>query len=77
MALRKLELALLVNQYIAFKVLMQCNAQATWAGMEGVADKGLARSIGISNFSPEKIERWFKDARIPPAVNQVSVLAEG
>lgn len=39
--------------------------------MESVVGKGLARSIGVSNHSPEKIERWLSDARIQPAVNQV------
>ena len=52
---------------------MVCNLQETWAGMEGVVDQGLTRSIGVSNFSPDKIEDWFQDARIPPAVNQVDV----
>ena len=45
--------------------------QDTWVAMEEVYDKGLARSIGVSNQSPEKLERWFKDARVKPAVNQV------
>ncbi len=55
-------------------LLPRCVLQATWKGMEGVADKGLARAIGISNFSPEKITEWFSDARIYPAVNQVKQL---
>ena len=45
--------------------------QETWAGMEDCVDKGLVRSIGLTNFSPEKIEKWFSDARMFPAVNQV------
>ncbi|KAK9793721.1 hypothetical protein WJX73_010217 [Symbiochloris irregularis] len=47
--------------------------QETWAGMEGVAKKGLARSIGISNQSPEKIEKWFSNVTIYPAVNQIEM----
>ena len=39
--------------------------------MEAVVDKGLVRSIGISNHSPEKIQRWYQDVRIPVSVNQV------
>ena len=39
--------------------------------MEECVDKGLVRSIGVSNFSPEKIEAFFSDAKIFPAVNQV------
>lgn len=47
--------------------------QETWRGMESVVGKGLARSIGVSNHSPEKIERWLSDARIQPAVNQIEM----
>lgn len=39
--------------------------------MEDLVDKGLVKSIGVSNFSPEKIEILMKGARIKPAVNQV------
>ncbi|KAL3138766.1 hypothetical protein ABBQ32_005611 [Trebouxia sp. C0010 RCD-2024] len=45
----------------------------TWAAMEGLVDRGLVRSIGVSNFSPEKIAALLKSARIKPAVNQVEV----
>ena len=43
----------------------------TWAAMEDLVDKGLVKSIGVSNFSPEKIQILMKGARIKPAVNQV------
>lgn len=39
--------------------------------MQDAVDQNLTRSIGVSNFSPEKIDEWFSDARIYPAVNQV------
>ena len=58
------------NQFHAATMLLQ----ETWAGMEDCVDKGLARSIGTTNFSPEKIEDWFSDARMFPAVNQVCCL---
>ena len=44
--------------------------QETWEGMQEAVDQGLTRSIGVSNFSPEKIDEWFSNARIYPAVNQ-------
>ncbi|KAK9865658.1 hypothetical protein WJX84_006366 [Apatococcus fuscideae] len=50
-------------------------AQETWKGLERAVDEGLVRSIGLSNFSPEKTEKWLKDARIKPSVNQVEVHA--
>ena len=40
--------------------------------MENLVDRGLVKSIGVSNFSPEKIQEILKNARIHPAVNQVS-----
>ncbi len=43
----------------------------TWAAMETLVDRGLVRGIGVSNFSPEKIQTLLKTARIRPAVNQV------
>ena len=43
----------------------------TWAAMEDLVDKGLVKSIGVSNFSPEKIQILMEGARIKPAVNQV------
>ncbi|GAU45682.1 hypothetical protein TSUD_268490 [Trifolium subterraneum] len=45
----------------------------TWAGMEKCLEMGLCRSIGVSNFSSNKIE-WLLDfANTPPVVNQVEM----
>lgn len=43
----------------------------TWAAMEQLVDKGLVRTIGVSNFSIKKLEALISTARITPAVNQV------
>lgn len=44
----------------------------TWEALERCVEEGLIRSIGVSNFSPEKIEKFIlPDAKIRPAVNQV------
>ena len=40
--------------------------------MEDLIDKGLARSIGLSNFNCQAIMDIVKYARIRPVVNQVS-----
>jgi alcohol dehydrogenase (NADP+) len=43
----------------------------TWEAMEEMADAGLCRHIGVSNFSPERMRRFVRDARRAPEVNQV------
>ncbi|KAK6023361.1 oxidoreductase, aldo/keto reductase family protein [Ostertagia ostertagi] len=39
--------------------------QDTWRGMEDVYKKGLAKAIGVSNYSPEQIERIMKTSTVP------------
>ena len=43
----------------------------TWKEMEKLVDQGLAKSIGVSNFSSEQLERVLANARIKPVTNQV------
>jgi L-glyceraldehyde reductase len=43
----------------------------TWAAMEKLVRAGKIRSIGVSNFTIEKMEELLKTAEIPPAVNQI------
>ncbi|XP_059462314.1 NADPH-dependent aldo-keto reductase, chloroplastic-like [Corylus avellana] len=43
----------------------------TWNAMEGLYASGLARAIGVSNFSTKKLQDLLKYAKVPPAVNQV------
>ena len=45
--------------------------EAAWAAMERIVDLGLAKAIGVSNFSPKKLDRVLAVARVAPAVNQV------
>ncbi|KAJ8705763.1 hypothetical protein PYW08_012809 [Mythimna loreyi] len=42
-----------------------------WFGMEGLVSKGLAKSIGVSNFNAQQIQRILDKGRIRPVVNQV------
>ncbi|PIO59485.1 hypothetical protein TELCIR_19051, partial [Teladorsagia circumcincta] len=39
--------------------------QDTWRGMEDVYKKGLTKAIGVSNYSPEQIERILKTSTVP------------
>lgn len=45
----------------------------TWSGMEKLVDDGLARHIGVSNFSIAKLRGLLDSARIKPAMNQVEL----
>lgn len=46
-------------------------AAGAWPEMEGLAREGLARAIGVSNWSPLGLADLVQRARIPPAVNQI------
>ncbi|XP_026333799.1 aldo-keto reductase AKR2E4-like [Hyposmocoma kahamanoa] len=45
----------------------------TWQGMEEAKRLGLAKSIGVSNFNIEQIDRLLANSNIPPAVNEIEV----
>jgi 2,5-diketo-D-gluconate reductase A len=44
-----------------------------WRRMEQVRERGLAYSIGVSNFSTREVKDVIAAGTIPPAVNQVQV----
>lgn len=45
--------------------------QAVWKAMEHQVKQGRTRSIGLSNFNEQQIQRIVKIAEIPPANLQV------
>ncbi|CAG9574059.1 unnamed protein product [Danaus chrysippus] len=45
----------------------------TWKAMEALVDKGLTKSIGLSNFNKRQIDRVMEVARIKPAMLQIEV----
>ncbi|OWM89360.1 D-galacturonate reductase-like [Punica granatum] len=47
--------------------------KSVWEGMEECQNLGLAKAIGVSNFSTKKLDTLLSSARIPPAVNQVEM----
>ncbi|GLJ35303.1 hypothetical protein SUGI_0710200 [Cryptomeria japonica] len=47
--------------------------QGVWRAMESCVELGLAKAIGVSNFSCKKISDILAFAKIPPAVNQVEM----
>lgn len=42
-----------------------------WRDMEKLVDRGLVKSIGVSNFNSEQIDRLLKNCRIKPVVNEI------
>lgn len=45
--------------------------ELTWVAMEEVHQKGLAKSIGVSNFGQKNLSKLIEKAEIVPSVNQV------
>jgi diketogulonate reductase-like aldo/keto reductase len=57
--------------------IMAIDQKELWQAMESCVDAGLTKSIGVSNWSIKKLEELLALARIPPAVNQVSLSRHG
>lgn len=45
----------------------------TWKAMIHLRDEGLLRSIGVSNFTPQMLDRLAQETGVVPAVNQVEL----
>ena len=45
----------------------------TWSEMELLADEGLCRHIGVSNFSMAKLQDLLENARLKPEMNQIEL----
>ena len=45
----------------------------TWLAMEKLVEKGLVKSIGVSNFNSEQIEDIIQKGTIKPVMNQVEI----
>ena len=43
----------------------------TWKGLEDAHEKGLVKSIGVSNFNHLQLARVIENAKIKPVINQV------
>ncbi|HRP99696.1 MAG TPA: aldo/keto reductase [Terrimesophilobacter sp.] len=44
-----------------------------WHALEGIRERGLATSIGVSNFAKHYLERLLPEASTVPAVNQIEL----
>ncbi|KAM0952836.1 putative aldo/keto reductase, aldo-keto reductase, NADP-dependent oxidoreductase [Dioscorea sansibarensis] len=47
--------------------------KAVWSAMEECHKLGLAKSIGVSNFTCKKLDQILAIAKVPPSVNQVEM----
>ncbi len=45
----------------------------TWKAMIGLRDKGLVRSIGVSNFQPAHLDRLLEETGETPVLNQIEL----
>jgi diketogulonate reductase-like aldo/keto reductase len=43
----------------------------TWKGMEAVQQKGMTKSIGVSNYSAAQVQEIIDNATVRPVINQV------
>ncbi|XP_062606437.1 aldo-keto reductase family 1 member B7-like [Saccostrea cucullata] len=59
------------NEVGAWKKADKWDLLGTWKAMEELVDQGLAKSIGVSNFSISQVERICKMAKHKPVINQV------
>ena len=50
------------------------DVKSVWEGMEECKKLGLTKGIGVSNFSCRMLDELLSVAKIPPAVNQVSLM---
>ncbi|CAO2041589.1 unnamed protein product [Urochloa humidicola] len=55
------------------KKLVPFDMEGVWRDMEECHRLGLARSIGVSNFSSARMDKLLSFAAVPPAVNQVEL----
>ncbi|KAK3323195.1 NADP-dependent oxidoreductase domain-containing protein [Cercophora scortea] len=60
------------GKYVINKALTE-NPEPTWRAMERLVDAGLARSIGVSNWTIAGLQQLLQFARIKPVVNQIEI----
>ncbi|CAN0908208.1 NADPH-dependent codeinone reductase 1-4 [Linum grandiflorum] len=53
--------------------IVELDMKGTWQAMEECHQKGMAKTIGVSNFGPAKLTQLLHHATIAPAVNQVAL----
>ncbi|EHA8591841.1 hypothetical protein COCNU_contig68572519G000010 [Cocos nucifera] len=54
--------------------ILPVDISSVWERMEECQQQGLAKSIGVSNFTCKKLAELLTHAKVLPAVNQVGSL---
>ncbi|CAG9813059.1 unnamed protein product [Phaedon cochleariae] len=65
----------LVNEDGTFALDINNDIIGTWKEMEKQVENGLTKTIGLSNFNAEQVQRIYEAAEIKPAVLQVELHA--
>ncbi|KAJ7286501.1 NADP-dependent oxidoreductase domain-containing protein [Mycena rebaudengoi] len=60
-----------VDLYLIHSPVRLPNVEGVWAEFETIKKEGLSKSIGVSNFNLELLQRLVKTAVVVPAVNQI------
>jgi 2,5-diketo-D-gluconate reductase A len=72
-SLERLELSHLDLYLIHWPVPAHDQYVETWKAFVELQAEGLVRSIGVSNFQPEHLERVIAETGVTPAINQVEL----
>src|SRR6185437_6373312 len=72
-SLERLELSHLDLYLIHWPVTAHDRYVETWRAFIELQQEGLVRSIGVSNFEPEHLERVIAETGVTPAINQVEL----
>lgn len=72
-SLAKLRLDYVDLLLIHWPVPHQKHFVSAWRGLVELRARGLARSIGVSNFNVDHLEAIIADSRVVPAVNQIEL----
>jgi 2,5-diketo-D-gluconate reductase A len=72
-SLERLELSHLDLYLIHWPVPAHDQYVETWKAFVELQSEGLVRSIGVSNFQPEHLERVIAETGVAPAINQVEL----
>ncbi|XP_022990638.1 D-galacturonate reductase-like [Cucurbita maxima] len=58
---------------VAKEDIFAMDLKGVWEGMEEGQRLGLTKAIGVSNFSPRRLQELLSFAKIPPVINQVEM----